>query len=45
LDALTLDENGWTEVCHWIHERRKLTRLTGRNQLRRAGMKRRPLLI
>ena len=38
LDALTVDEDGWTKVCWWIHERRKLTQLTGRNQLRRYSV-------
>ena len=34
LDALTTSGDGWTNVCRWIHERRRLTVLTGRNQLR-----------
>jgi len=38
LDSLTVDEHGWTKVCWWIHERRQLTRLTGRNQLRRYSV-------
>ena len=38
LDALTTSGDGWTDVCRWIHERRRLTALTGRNQLRRYAV-------
>jgi len=32
---LSMDEDGMSNVCHWIEERRRLTTLTGQNQLRR----------
>jgi len=37
-DYLTLDADGMSGVCHWIKERRRLTTITGRNQLRRYSV-------
>ena len=38
LDFLTLSRDGWTDVCRWIHERRRLSSLSGVNQLRRYSV-------
>ena len=34
-DILSMDGNGMSSVCRWIKERRRLTTITGHNQLRR----------
>ena len=37
-DRRTVDSNGMTDVCRWIQERRRLTVITGQNQLRRYSV-------
>ena len=38
IDAQSTAEDGWTDVCRWIAERRRLSALTGRNELRRYSV-------
>lgn len=37
-DLLSIDDNGLTDVCRWIQERRRLTLITGRQELRRYSV-------
>ena len=34
-DSISLQDDGWTDVCRWIHERRRISIISGRNELRR----------
>ena len=38
VDSLSLSPDGWTDVCRFIDQRRRLSRLTGNNELRRYSV-------
>jgi hypothetical protein len=38
LDAVSMTDDGWTDVCRWIYDRRRLSKLTGNNELRRCAV-------
>ena len=38
LDAVSMTDDGWTDVCRWIYDCRRLSKLTGNNELRRYAV-------